>query len=483
VLQREAAFAPIKLIERITASIGTLTEGRIIAGRDDILHGLLSSVVLAHKPAGLLGWTRQMPESWEKGALELDAAFAAVMSERLVEMQRVAAASLFAAQKEGSEIQAQIDQIDRNLERLDKGLSPIEPGTSALIEALHAEGIPAEPLCDIVEVKDQKWRLAAEAVLGWSREALIVEPNLAVRALEVFRRGNEDKFRHAEVINTTKTDQTRAADKGSLATIIKTENKHARAFLDYRIGRLMMVETMERLLAAENAITPDRMMQGGRTAKRLSHPGYLKLGRGTTEETRRLLQEERAGLFAALIDKARTAQRLKEDSVLIDEVVRGFGEMRAQNIACHNVGQVLQAFDRKIAELNQNITQARRNRDPELLKEQERLKTALSTAQYDKNVAEKESQDARDAVVGATSSYDRLIKGDYERLRGERRMRARALSRHSPSIAKSFQSNLRSRRRTQRRNKLPSGRKVRKLGWRRMSLSNMRSNREMPPEK
>jgi hypothetical protein len=54
-------------------------------------------------------------------------------------------------------------------------------------------------------------------------------------------------FDYAEVINTTKTDGTRPAEKGSLAQVISTENRHARAFLDYRLGRLMMVETMDRM--------------------------------------------------------------------------------------------------------------------------------------------------------------------------------------------------------------------------------------------
>lgn len=82
-----------------------------------------------------------------------------------------------------------------------------------------------------------------------SRKALIVEPMRAVRALEIFG------FKDAEVINMTKTNSTRSAEKGSLAQIISTEGRHARAFLNYRIGHLMLVETIDRMVAAENATT------------------------------------------------------------------------------------------------------------------------------------------------------------------------------------------------------------------------------------
>lgn len=48
----------------------------------------------------------------------------------------------------------------------------------------------------------------------------------------------------------------------------------------------MLVETMDRMGAAENAITPDRMMQGGRTVRRLPMPEYLKLGRASQAQVR-----------------------------------------------------------------------------------------------------------------------------------------------------------------------------------------------------
>ena len=57
------------------------------------------------------------------------------------------------------------------------------------------------------------------------------------------------------------------------------QNAYARAFLNYRIGHLMLVETMDKMVAAENAITPDLVMQGGRTVRRLQKPRYLKLSR------------------------------------------------------------------------------------------------------------------------------------------------------------------------------------------------------------
>jgi uncharacterized protein YPO0396 len=431
VAERENAIGPLKVIEALVGRITTLAERRVVAGWDDVLHGLLSSVTLAHKPAELGRWATEMPDGWDEAAEHLDAALTAVRMDALSVIQKLAADCLFGAQKEAHVIQDRIDQIDVNLKRLDEGLSAIEAGTTALLKALKEAGIQAEPLCDLVEVRDQKWRVAAEAALGRSREALIVEANNAVRALEIYRHGSEDAYRYAEIVNTTRTAQTRPHDKGSLASVITTENRHARAFLDFRLGRLMMVETMEKIVAFENAITPDRMMQSGRTAKRLSHPGYLKLGRGTAEETRRLLQDERTELLRKLAEKTRTAQRLKEDSSLIDEVVRGFVEMRTKKITCIALGGTLATFDRRIAELAASVDEAKRSRDPKLVEEQQRLKSAQEQARRHKELADKAWQDAHGAENRVAGNYEKVMRDDFFRLREARRARARSVGRSS----------------------------------------------------
>lgn len=439
IAEREKAAAPIRTIENLARCIETLTQRRVIAGRDDVLHGLLSAVTLAHKPAGLAAWQTELPSSWEQPAGHLDAALAAVTMEPLARVQKHASQDLFTAQKEGHDIQERLDQIARNLQRLDEGLNPIERGTNALLVALEKANIPAKPLCDLVEVRDQKWRMAAEAALGRAREALIVQPGDAVRALDIYRRGSEESFQFAEVVNTTKSSQTRPADKGTLATIFKTDDEHARAFLNFRFGRLAMVETMDKMVTSENAITPDRMMQSGRTVKRLSHPGFLKLGRGTAEETRRMLQEERMELLTQLADKARTAQRLKEDSVLIDDVVREFKELREQNIASVEVGRILCDFDRKIADLGRNIDEARKSRDPQLVAKLERLSEERTEARRAKSATSGAWETAHGAENKIAGNYENLVGKDRDRLFSERRRTARSLARYKSVPSESSQ--------------------------------------------
>jgi uncharacterized protein YPO0396 len=427
IAERVNAAAPIGNLEHLIRTIDAIVDRRLVAGRDDILHGLLSSVVLANGLAALARWRTTMPDGWERQALDLDRGLDAVTGDRLAAAQKIFDEGYFAAQLDVRNIQDRIDLIDSNLARLDQGLSAIEGGTRALLRQLEFLGISAEPLCDLVEVRDSKWRAAAEAVLGRSREALIVESGQAVRAMDAYRSGGDDAYRGAEVVNTTKTQQTRPADKGSLATVIATANPHARAFLDYRLGRLMMVETMDRAVTFENAITPDRMMNSGRTVKRMPHPEHLKLGRSNAEETRRLLLAERGDLVSKLAEKARASALLKEERDLIDAAVREFEQLRRQGISATGVGRELAKFDGLIASITASIDDAQRHRDPELLKELDRLNEDRASAAIAKTLADKAWHSAHAIENQAVGQYERLIQENHDRLRTERRAKSRAV--------------------------------------------------------
>jgi uncharacterized protein YPO0396 len=430
--QRANAMAPVKDIDGLVDSIKMAVELNLLVRRDDLLHALLSAVVVARGRAPLSEWDKTLPDDWKDSASHLDAALAAVDRERLAAVRKSFSDAHFTARVATKDLQDRIDQIDSNLKRMDQGLSPIERGTRNLIDQLRSYGIEAEPLCDLVEIRDDKWRMAAEAVLGRSREALIVEPGRAVRALEIYREGGEYSFQHAEVINTTKTDSTRPAEKGSLAQIISTENRHARAFLNYRLGRLMMVETMDRMVAAENAITPDRMMQGGRTVRRLPKPEHLKLGRATQGQMRQQLESERKDLTQQLAERAREVGRLEEEARLFEDMFARSQKLMEAGLTCSGCGADLAAFDRKLAEIGKNIEDAKRNRDPKLVADLERLAGAVETAGRKKSETQKAFDTAKSARDKAEGAYDDYMQKNRDAARAARRDRARQMRQDFP---------------------------------------------------
>jgi uncharacterized protein YPO0396 len=169
------------------------------------------------------------------------------------------------------------------------------------------------------------------------------------------------------------------------------------------------------------------MMQSGRTVKRLSRPVYLKLGRGSAEETRKLLGIERAQCERELGEKARTAGRINEDKTLVDEVVRALNISRADGMTCVTAATALAEFDSRIAELRSAIEDAKRKRDPKLLREQTDLKTEQTTAKAAKVKADRELEVARAEENQTGGWHKKLMQDDFPDLRAGRLEAARSL--------------------------------------------------------
>ncbi len=426
IAERSGAAAPITILGELLAKIGIVFERRIVAGRDEDLHALFELILDARGATEVRSWVRELPEDWEDQASKIDVALGELDVERLSAAQKTASDAFVAIKIEIARFQDRIDDIDRNLKRVEEGRSPIEAGTRALLDALGAANVHAEPLCDVVDVADERWRSAVEAALGRSREALIVAPNDASRALKIYRSGREEIFAYAELVNTTKTAQTKPAEVGSLATIIRTDNPHARAFLNFRLGRLAMVETEEQVLAAESAITPDRMMQSGRTIKRLARPHYLKLGSKSAEETRRLLTSERQELERLLAEKLRTATRAKEDCDAIEDLFRSVVEMQAKGLTSKGTAERIATIDGQIAQLGLDIEKAKRRQDPKLLQEAAELKTAVEKAKNARKAANDRLARAR-GDEGTLGGQLKEITDQTLSLRSTRRVAARFL--------------------------------------------------------
>jgi hypothetical protein len=203
----------------------------------------------------------------------------------------------------------------------------------------------------------------------------------------------------------------------------------------------MLVETLDKMVAAENAITPDLVMQGGRTVRRLQKPRYLKLGRATQDQMRQQLQAERLELLQQLAERAQDVGRSEEEARLFEGMFAQFQAIRGASLSCLDSGAALAAFDRKLGEIQKNIEDARRNRDPKLLADSERLKATVSTAAGIKSSTQRaltEAQDARDRAEGAYESYmlkNRDVLSSIRRYRA-RQVREGSLSRRLCMIIK-----------------------------------------------
>ncbi|MBY4678674.1 SbcC/MukB-like Walker B domain-containing protein [Marinobacterium arenosum] len=160
-----------------------------------------------------------------------------------------------------NELRTEIQSQKSAVEQLKQGRAPVRRNTQELMELLAEYGIDSTPICELVDINDDKWRIAVESFLGARREALIVDPDRVKEAITLYRR----KGRHLKgcrIVNTTRSDDWLDRYKaGSLAHFIDTDNEHARAYMNRALGGVMAVETETELLRHERALTYDCMLQ------------------------------------------------------------------------------------------------------------------------------------------------------------------------------------------------------------------------------
>ncbi|MGP9819059.1 SbcC/MukB-like Walker B domain-containing protein [Salinarimonas sp. NSM] len=236
------------------------------------------------------------------------------------------------AERERDAIEEDIARLEENLARVGEGKLPLDHRTTLpLMATLKRAGIESMALCEAVDaIADESWRDAAEAALGRSREALLVDPADYDRAFDAYRAAG---IWDAQVVDTTKTAGTPAAKDGSLATMILTANPHARAFIDFRLGGVMMVETASESRGHGSAITKDLMSSGSRVVRKLKRPDRYLLGRAGSQDHLSSLAVEIDERRGDLDRATRDALRLRERERDVSRVLEALEEARKLPLA------------------------------------------------------------------------------------------------------------------------------------------------------
>jgi hypothetical protein len=231
-----------------------------------------------------------------------------------------------------SRLWGRISPLDKECEtrakiisQLENNESPLQSKTQGLIELLHKNRIKPEPLCDLIDVKDEAWRNTIEAVLGNIREALIVPAQQAREAIRLYRFEGK-KYRGANIVNTTKSEEwMERCQKGSLAELVVTDNAYARAFINLRLGNIICVEKETELLQYKRAATADMMLTSGGVTSMMHEPSLLILGRANREKQ---------------LERLRRQQKVQKDELDILQ-----GKQQALSAAVGILDRFIDVFD------------------------------------------------------------------------------------------------------------------------------------------
>ncbi|MGH7025907.1 SbcC/MukB-like Walker B domain-containing protein [Brevundimonas sp.] len=369
---RDAVVGRLKA--RFSAASGAVA---LLSNRDALKPLKLGEVTLALDEVqrgthGLIppDWPRD-PQSMED-ALGRAAEAAAARLEHVVSKRDEAIA-------QRSENRRAIEDAEDGLRNAEAGRVTLNRGTLKLMEVLRAEGMEPRPLCEMLSVEDEAWRLAAEALLGVNREALLVAPEHASRAVTILRSGRHSDYARCRVVNTT---QLRGAQTmptpGTLASVLSSEDPLAMAYVVKRIGGVVLAHSQDALMDGRRAVMTDGTYNDGLVVSLLEEKQF-KIGRAAADLMVSELRERRDS-FRALDTRLERNVRILEDIHKRLETLSApvEAEMRLPTVVAD-----LSELDTALEALHGRLRTVENTIDPDLRADIDRAKLRRSAAEQD----------------------------------------------------------------------------------------------------
>ena len=111
----------------------------------------------------------------------------------------------------------------------------------------------------MLEITDHSWQNAVEGYLNTQRFYIIVEPKYYQTALHVYYRVR-NKVHTVGLVNTQKLDTNVEVDVDSLAYVVESKNRYARAYANYLLNRVKRCKNVDELKNHTLAITKECML-------------------------------------------------------------------------------------------------------------------------------------------------------------------------------------------------------------------------------
>lgn len=312
------------------------------------------------------------------------------------------------------DLEKRLKNLVEALKQLQHGKAPLQPNTRNLIQFFKKHGIESKPLCDLVDVADETWRGTIESILGNIREALVVLPEQARKAVHLYRHEGRQEFPGCHIINTTQTDRWKASkQQGTLADYLITDDVHARAFINRRLGNIVCVDTEKDLLHHDRAATADGMLSSGGTVSELKNVQPI-LGRGSREGLRVAYQRDLNELSTKQEGVVREKENLGSLKVLLEDCKRQFSADAVISLSA--LAEQRAASEKAIREMQEKLEalasdareQKLRDEIKELEDKAEGMKNSLKDLDEKRLRAEKEYAQNDDKLKALEAQMDAL---------------------------------------------------------------------------
>ncbi len=174
-----------------------------------------------------------------------------------------------------SQSKGRINQLRRNVKTYPFHVTKLIRTLNEELSDYYQKEVNVQPLCELIEVKDEHWRNAIEGSLGNSRFDIVVDPRFFNDALEIYDRVKfEQKIYGVGLVNTQKLETVNDAVSGMLSSKVSSDHRYARNYVNMLLNNIACVEDVKDLKNYKRSITPTGMTYSYFTARQLNPRSY-----------------------------------------------------------------------------------------------------------------------------------------------------------------------------------------------------------------
>ena len=176
-------------------------------------------------------------------------------------------------------LKEELSDLKKKIDNLCKNKITYPKNTISLKEAIESEfdsrSISADVrvFADLLEIVKPEWQNAVEGYLNTQRFNIIVEPQHYDVAAEVY-----DRMKHqiegVTLVNTQALDLKFETDEMTLASVVSSKNRYARAYANYLMGRVVLCNEVIELKQYPIAITAGCMLYQGKGLRKIPEDIY-----------------------------------------------------------------------------------------------------------------------------------------------------------------------------------------------------------------
>ena len=221
-----------------------------------------------------------------------------ILKEDKYEKQSKNSNKLLEAEKELSETKQELEDIKKGKNKYNQNTTKLINLLREKLEAKYNKKIEIKPLCEYLEIIDERWTNAIEGYLNTQRFDIIIEPIYYDAAVELYERYKKELDINSVGIVRCENGSHFNAEGNTLFDKLEIHNKYAKYAAYIILSKVVCVDNVMDLKNYKVAITDTCMVYQNRTVRNINPKiyAYPFIGRNSIIKRKQILESKIANI-------------------------------------------------------------------------------------------------------------------------------------------------------------------------------------------